>query len=68
MNPLETNSSIENNEKTRPKRRPTLMMTTNRNKATATASSRPKAPKSERESGVPLMTVEQYLHYLVSRK
>ena len=65
MNPLET-KSIENNEKTRPKKRPTLM--TNRNKVTATASSGPKAPKSESERGVPLMTVEEYLQYLVSRK
>lgn len=55
MNPLE-------NEKTRPKKRPTVMTMNRSNKATL---SKPRAPIIE--SGTPLMTVEDYLQYLVSR-
>jgi hypothetical protein len=64
MNPLETNNE---NEKTRPKKRPTLItMNPSRNKATSTKPRLPSASRSER--GAPVMTVEEYLHYLVSRK
>ena len=57
---METNES----ERVRPKKRPTIMTTTK----TMKKQSRPSGSKEDKNNTIPLMTVEKYLHYLLSRK